>query len=303
MNENSRVRRLLELLIYLSSGLRYSLPEIAERFSISERTVYRDLCTLREVGFIIPEPAGGRYYIDKDTPYFREISELLHFSREEAILLNKVIHAISDENLLKQNLIKKLYALYDFDRVADTIVEPKHAATIHSLIKAIKAKKRVLLRGYFSANSGQISDRLVEPFEFTANYLATWAYDLADQSCKTFKNTRITSVEVQPDSWKFEHLHKPLPIDVFRMTADKWTKVGLRLNLRAVELLKEEYPLAEQHILPSENDGYHLICEVAGFEGVGRYIMGLHDEIEILYPDSLKTFIRNKAKTILTDVN
>nr|WP_320022517.1 WYL domain-containing protein [uncultured Draconibacterium sp.] len=303
MREQSKVKRLLELLIYLSSGLRYSLSEIADRFQVSDRTVFRDIKDLREIGFIIPEPNDGRYYVDKNTPYFREISELLHFSKEEAVILQNAIHGVSDENLLKRNLIRKLYALYDFDRVADTIVKPQYSANIHELIKAIKYRNKVILRGYFSANSGQMKDRIVEPFDFTTNYVATWAYDMEDSCCKTFKNARITSVQLLPEPWENERKHRVLPIDVFRISSDKEIPVKLKLSMRAAELLKEEYPLSEEFIKPLTDEKFMFEAKVAGFEGVGRFVMGLCDEIDVEYPQSLKEFIQNKAKNIITDIS
>ena len=303
MREQSKVKRLLELLIYLSSGLRYSLSEIAARFQVSDRTVFRDIKDLREIGFIIPEPNDGRYYVDKNTPYFREISELLHFSKEEAVILQNAIHGVSDENLLKRNLIRKLYALYDFDRVADTIVNPQYSANIHELIKAIKYRNKVILRGYFSANSGQMKDRIVEPFDFTTNYVATWAYDMEDSCCKTFKNARITSVQLLPEPWENERKHRVLPIDVFRISSDKEIPVKLKLSMRAAELLKEEYPLSEEFIKPLTDEKFMFEAKVAGFEGVGRFVMGLCDEIDIEYPQSLKEFIRNKIKNSITDIS
>lgn len=72
--------------------------------------------------------------------------------------------------------------------------------------------------------------------------------------------------------------------------------------MRAAELLKEEYPLSEEFIVQEEEDKFVFEAEVAGFEGVGRFVMGLCDEIEIVCPDSLKEFIKNKAKNIITDV-
>lgn len=289
-------------MIYLSSGLRYSQHEIAGRFGVSGRTVFRDIKDLREVGFIIPEPVNGRYYIDKNTPYFKEISELLHFSKEEAHILQNAIHSVSDENLLKRNLIKKLYALYDFDRVANTIVKPQHSANIHELIKAIKYKNKVILRGYFSANSGEMKDRMVEPFDFTTNYVATWAFDMEDHCCKTFKNARITSVQPLPEPWENEKAHKAVPIDVFRISSDKRIKVRLNLSMRATELLKEEYPLSEEFICLLSDEQSVFETEVAGFEGVGRFVLGLINEIEIVYPDSLKDYLKNIIKNSIADI-
>lgn len=301
MPEQTKLKNILELMIFLSSGLRYTLQEIATRLNISERSAFRYIADLKDVGFIIPPPQNGRYYIDKSTPYFKEISELLHFSKEEAVILQNAIHSISDENLLKRNLVKKLYAIYNFERVPDTIVKPEHSANIHELIKAIKYKNKVILRGYLSANSKQQRDRIVEPFDFTTNYIATWAYDIEDGCCKTFKNTRISSVQILSEPWKNTDKHKAIPMDVFRISSTEKTDIKLILSVRAAELLREEYPLAEDYITQFDNEHFEFEAPVSNFDGVGRFIMGLCDEIEIIYPETLKQFIKNKAKNILND--
>lgn len=301
MNEQNKLRRLLEMLLFLSSGIRYSLEEIAERFEITPRTAYRYIDTFRNAGFVIPRPKDGYYYIDKNSPYFREISELLHFSREEAVILQKAIHSIDNENLLKQNLVNKLYALYDFDRVANTIVRKEYSENIHQLIRAIKNRNQVILKEYLSANSNEARDRLVEPFDFTTNYVATWAYDISTRCCKTFKNTRIKSVQILPQPWQNETKHKKLPIDVFRISSNWQTQVSLKLSIRSCELLKEEYPLAEEYINKLNDKEYLFTAPVCGFEGVARFVMGLYDEIEVIEPEELKEFLKNKAEKILTD--
>ena len=106
MKKPAKIRKIPGLIIYFPSGFRYARNEIANRLDISERLVYRYLEDLKDVAFfIIPPPKDGRYCIDKHTPYFKEISELLHFSEEETILQH-AIHAIIDENLLKRKLVK-----------------------------------------------------------------------------------------------------------------------------------------------------------------------------------------------------
>lgn len=301
MNEQQKLRRMLEMMIFLSSGIRRRIPELARRFEISERTAFRYIQSFREAGFIIPKAKDGYYYIDKNSPYFREISELLHFSKEEAFILQQAIHSINNENLLKQKLVAKLYALYDFDRVPDTVVKQEYSENIHQLMRAIQHKKRVVLQGYFSANSNCNSDRLVEPFEFTTNYVATWAYDVKDGVCKTFKNTRITSVVLLDEPWVQETKHNVLPMDVFRISEPEQTEVVLKLGIRANELLKEEYPLAEEYITEQDDGKFIFKAPVCGFEGVGRFIMGLAAEITVISPPKLKEFIQYKAKNILTD--
>ncbi|WP_430936629.1 helix-turn-helix transcriptional regulator [Saccharicrinis sp. 156] len=301
MNEHEKLRRLLEMLIFLSSGLRYTKDEIIQRFNLSERSFYRYIRTFRNAGFIILVPKEGRYFIDKKSPYFKEIDELLHFSKEEAYILQQAIHSISNVNLLKQNLIEKLYALYNSERVADTITKMEHSKNIHEITKAIKQKKRVLLIGYQSANSNAKKDRVVEPFKFTSNFIATWAYDVESNCCKIFKNTRSASVKILKENWNHEPFHVALPMDVFRISSKEQTEVKLKLSVRASELLKEEYPLAEQFITVDPHDDCVFTAPVCGFEGVGRFVIGLCNDVEVVYPRELKDFIKTKVKNILTD--
>lgn len=301
MDDQPKLHKLLEMLLFLSTGLRYRIEEISERFDITVRTAYRYINTFKEAGFIFPDTRSGYYSIDKNSPYFREISELLHFSREEAVILQKAIHSIDNENLLKQNLINKLYSLYDFDRVADTIVKKEYSANIHQIMLAIRYKNQVILKEYLSANSNEARDRLVEPFDFTTNYVATWAYDIHSKCCKTFKNTRVKSVRVLSQRWEYEERHKKMPIDVFRISSSRQIKVSLKLSIRAYELLKEEYPLAEEYIQPIGYRKYLFTAPVCSFEGIGRFVLGLCNEIEVIEPQEFKVFLKNRAKKILTD--
>lgn len=294
--DHSRLEQLLEMLLYLSSGVKHTKAEVMERFDITERTFYRYIETFRTAGFILPRPKGGLYHIDKASPYFKEIDELLHFSKEEAYILQRAIHSIDNENLLKQNLIQKLYSLYDFKRVANTIVKQENSEHIHLIIKAIKQKKRVVLCGYKSANSDVVRDRVVEPFDFTTNYMATWAYDVDSGLCKTFRNTRMAQVRILDDAWQYEPLHHRLPMDVFRFSSKQQWPVKIKLSMRAAHLLREEYPLAEQYISQLSSTEYLFDGQVCSFEGVGRFVLGLPDDTEVVASDQFLSFLRKKSK-------
>ena len=136
MDEHAKLKRTLSIIILLLGIRKYSRNEITEKFNISERTFHRYIATFRDSGLIV-EQEQGLYQIRRVEPQLKELSELLHFSEEEAIILNKAIMAIDDNNLLKANLRKKLYAIYDFDRIAKTITQPAQAANIQAIIKAL----------------------------------------------------------------------------------------------------------------------------------------------------------------------
>ena len=152
-------------------------------------------------------------------------------------------------------------------------------------------KKQVVLRQYESAHSDGAKDRLVEPIEFTANMIDIWAYDVDNGDNRVFKVARIHEVEVTDADWAFKSKHKVLKPDVFRMTGPKSEKVALQLNTRAKSLLLEEFPLAEK-VLKREDNKWVLRTVVHGFEGVGRFVIGLAADVKILEGEGLKEYVR-----------
>ena len=286
------------MLLLLSGNRNYTVSELAEKYETSQRTIHRYLSSFRDVGFVV-EQENGRYRIatmDKD---FRKLSDLLHFSEEEAWLLTKAIHAVSDNNVLKTNLEKKLYSLYNFDRVADSVVKGKNSDNVHKLLKAMKEKKQVLLRSYRSANSNIERDRLVEPFDFNTNYIAVWAFDPESRKNKLFKTARIERVEVLDSSFEHADKHKKQPIDVFRMSSEKQIPVRLLLNMRAFNLLIEEFPLAEPLCTKLPDNKWQFDAKVCGFDGVGRFVLGLLGEVKVMAPKGLKEYVEKKISTTM----
>jgi len=297
MTETPHPERLLRMLLMLSGGRKYPANEIAERFGISRRTFYRDQQTLLNVGFAI-EQQDGMYWIDKIESPFKELHQLPFFTEEEAWIMRRSIHSIDENNQLKANLVEKLYALYKFGKVAEIIVRREQSEVVSNLTRAISQQQRIILRGYHSSSSNTIHDRTVEPFDFTHNFIAVWAFDTADQTCKTFKISRISQVTFTGEPFQSAHLHQSLPLDVFRISGAQQTIVKLRLSLRAYNLIVEEYPLSEKFLTPLPGNHWLFKAPVCSFEGVGRFALGLCEDVEILAPHELKTFISEKIKCL-----
>ena len=288
--DQPKIERMLRLMKMLTANTTYSVDEIAERLNMSRRTIYRYIDTFREAGFVIKK-SGSHIRLDKESPHFKDISQLVHFTQEEAVILKRAIESIDDTNLLKQNLKRKLYSVYDNKILADTIVRGSNAATVHSLIEAIEERKQVILCNYRSSHGGAIRDRRVEPFAFTTNYVQLWCFDTESHSCKLFKLSRIGSVEPTSDPWQWESEHQQGFMDIFRMHGNERHPVTLRLGILARNLLVEEYPLAEEQITPTEDGGGILTTEVTSYSGVARFVVGLMDDITILNTPELEQYI------------
>lgn len=289
--DQPKIERLLRLMKMLTANTTYTVDQLAERLDMSRRTIYRYIDTFREAGFVIKK-SGDCIRLDKASPHFKDISQLVHFTEEEAVILKSAIESIDDTNLLKQNLKRKLYAVYDNKTLADTVVRGKNAPNIRALIEAIEEERQVILHGYQSAHGSAVRDRRVEPFAFTTNYVQVWCYDTEDGLCKLFKSSRIASVELTATAWQHKAEHREGFIDAFRMHGEQPMRVVLELGLLAANLLTEEYPLAERDLKPLGNGRYLLDTQVASPYGVGRFVAGLLDDIRIVDAPELADYLR-----------
>ena len=287
--DQPKIERMLRLMKMLTANTRYTVDDIADRLNMSRRTIYRYIDTFREAGFVIKK-SGNHIRLDKESPHFKDISQLVHFTEEEAVILKRAIESIDDTNLLKHNLKPKLYSIYDNKILADTIVRGNNAEIVHSLIEAIEQKNQVILHDYRSAHGSAVRSRRVEPFAFTTNYVQVWCFDLESLTCKLFKLSRIGSVEILNTKWDNEAAHDKGFIDVFRMHGTKRHRITLSLGIMARNLLIEEYPLAEEHLSP-DNNRWLLQTEVADYAGVARFVVGLLDDIIIVNSPELEQYL------------
>lgn len=297
--DQPKLERLLRLMKMLTANNSLTIDEIAYKLDISSRSVYRYIDTFRDAGFVIKK-TNNCPKLDKSSPYFKEISELIHFTEEEAYILKSAIESIDENNLLKQNLKKKLYTVYDYNILAETIVSGKNGRNVQQLVQAIENKNRVVLKNYASAHGNDIRDREVEAYAFTTNYVQVWCYCPDEHQNKLFKVSRIGSVEVLPHPWQNELDHQSGYIDVFRMHSNQTSPVKLKLGLRAANLLMEEFPLASKHLTKLSNSEWMFSAGVCSFDGVGRFVMGLLDDIEIVESPELEKYIADRIKNIQT---
>lgn len=298
MTDIPKMDRLLHLLTLLCGPFAYTLDDLASRVQKSPRTILRYIQSMEDAGFIIHK-SNGFYKLMKENKEGKMLYELLHFTREEAFVLGKAIYSIDANNLIKSTILKKLYALYDFEKAAETFVNPVYGENVHKLLDAINHKKQVILKGYSSAHSHSISDRLVEAFDFTTDFISIWCYEIKNQKIKLFKTSRIREVEILDKPWQYQDQHQKGYIDIFRVSSAEKYPVKLELSIRAYHLLIEEYPQAHDFISKNDENKYLFDGWVCNWEGIGRFCLGLIDEIKIISPEELKIHIKNKIKNPL----
>ncbi|WP_276369324.1 WYL domain-containing protein [Chryseolinea sp. H1M3-3] len=284
----AKLLRLFQIIAVLKSG-HWTIKQLADRFDTSDRTIYRYINLLEEVDFLLEKDFENRFFIitTEDDPTQAQ------FSIEETKLIKKLIQAGAQDNPLKSSLLKKLSLNSEMDSMPRLFLKARLGHFVDKLAESILNKNQIVLKNYHSANSNEIRDRLVEPIHFGDNYQSIIALDTQDKICKQFKLDRIGEIIEMGSKVQFENLHQKNQTDIFGFTGDSNTWITLHLSLRAYLLLREEYPLSIPYIERTEN-GYTFHGPVSNLEGIGRFVLGLMDEIQIKGPDLFKTFIENK---------
>jgi len=292
--DQQKIQRMLRLLMKLSGKRWCSLQEIIDILECSGRTVYRYLETFETAGFVL-EKDKGKYRLQKDAGSTRSLQNLMHFSEEEVLILYETLDLIEGTSPLKEQLIRKLNVLYDY-KALEKLQQADDLTKIHALRDAIQNKKQIQLKSYRSSNSDKITDRIVEPFDFLPDYRSVWCCEHKSKSCKQFKLARIHEIELLSRDWEDERLHKIPFTDVFRISAVKpLCEIEAVLSLKAYNLLMEEFPLSKDFIM-KEKIGYVLKIPVAGYQGIGRFVMGLPGYINVLAPVGFQAFLNKERK-------
>ncbi len=286
----AKLLRLFQIIAVLKSG-HWTIKQLADRFDTSERTIYRYINLLEEVDFLLEKDFENRFFIitTEDDP------SQAQFSIEETKLIKKLIQSGAHDNPLKSTLLKKLSLNSEIDGMPRLFLKVRLGQFVEQLAETIRSKKQVVLKNYHSANSNEIRDRLIEPIHFGDNYQSIIALDTQDKICKQFKLDRIGEIIEIKTKYQHEELHQKNQNDIFGFMGDSNTWITLHLTLRAYLLLREEYPLSIPFTERTE-DGYHFHGPVSNLDGIGRFVLGLMDEIQIKGPEPFKTFIEGKLQ-------
>lgn len=289
MVDHRKIYRVFNLISRLRSPFGATKTALARDFDVSERTIERYIVLLQDLGFDVTKQAN-RFRIECVGKHQVTPEDLIVFSLEEAAAIKDAITNSPLRGPLQKSLLTKLYALTDIDEISDTLYRQNISKNISAIRRAIKSKEQLILKNYHSVSSSKTSDRLIEPIKFFSYYTYLLAFEVNSQMVKQFKIDRIEGVHAAGYSWQFEAKHGQTRIDAFGMSGTELIPVTLKLSTRAHHLMEEEFPdtVTDIHIV---DDGAIYDGAVYSFEGIGRFIMGLLDEVVVVKPEGLKVYI------------
>lgn len=297
MHNQNKILRVLQLIALLKKEPAKSIRFLSGILESTDRTVYRYLDLVKELGFDLQRDSHNRFYIVSE-----DNNETVEFSNEEASLLRELLLSSGSKSNLKDALLRKIYLKSEIVIQGNHLLNAHLGKIVSDLSKAITENKQVVLKKYQSANSNTITDRLVEPISFTDNYTSLCAFEVETAKNKFFNIERITQINVLQKQNEFEDQHQLDSPDAFGFTAQNGLPfdIDIRLNLRAFVLLKQEYPMVVTFVKQEpKTSNYRLKISINNPKPVIRFVLGLLDDVEIIGSVAFKDYLKNYVFTTI----
>ena len=213
----SRLTRLTNILLQLQSRRLVTSQELAEKFGISQRTIYRDIRALEEAGVPVIGEIGTGYYLPEDY----RIPPVMVTEQEVNALLTaqKYFESNSDQSIYESldRLASKVKALLKYstkekaERLEQRVmfykssanVKTNHLASIQSSIT-----DNILIEiKYHAIHSDMVSERLVEPLAvyYTKDKWLMIAYCRLREALREFRIDRILHLKSTSTSFAERH--------------------------------------------------------------------------------------------------
>lgn len=306
----NRIDRLSAILIMIQTKRIVKAGEIAIRFEISKRTVYRDIRALEQAGIPIGAEAGIGYYLTEGyhlPPVMFTKPEASSMLIAEKLVENFADHSIEKNFKSALDKIKSVLPLSEKDFLeiltpSITILQHYNTSIYNfpnnflSDIQQALAAKKVLKLDYYALYSDKLSEnRLVEPIGL-CYYAFAWhlfAYCRLRNDYRDFRLDRIKNLTITGEQFVANN-RMPLPEFLKGMyQSNNLEPVVIRFDksiISYVEKPKYYYGFVDEKDLGSQVE-MHFMTDSMDY--ISRWMITHGSKVEIVSPEILKDLVRN----------
>lgn len=289
--------RLFKIVYYLLEKGKATAPELAAKFEVSTRTIYRDIDLLSEAGIPIyaTQGKGGGIYLLDD---FVLDKSLFNTSEQEQILMAlQEFSAIDIKGA--DELLTKLGALFQTN-VTNWIEvdvsnwgEDDTRQEMFGLIKRAIYHKNEVSFCYFSGK-GEKTKRLVQPAKlvFKNNNWYLYGYCLLRKDYRFFKLTRIVDLKVEEKT--FVPGTVP-PLRKKQFIREETVSVTLKFDKSAAFRVYDEFP---DKVTKDEEGNFIVQTDLPVSNILYSYILSFADCVEVVEPQEIREQIKQKLKVM-----
>jgi predicted DNA-binding transcriptional regulator YafY len=304
-----RFDRIVSILVQLQSKRIVKAQELADRFDVSLRTIYRDVKTLEASGVPIISEAGVGYSIMEGyrlPPVMFTKEEAGSFVAAEKLMQKFVDKSLGNYHESAMLKIKSVLSGKEKDWISalesQITVDPSQQLfnenlpdALEILFESIAEQKQFYLK-YHSLNSELPSERHIEPVGLfhENNFWYLLGYCLYRKDYRQFRTDRMLAIKRTklPFTIKHgnleDHLNKTKQIEKFKIIVLIDKSVA-----RYISGSKKHYGFVEEKSIEN-NIEMTFMC--SSLEGFSRWYLMFADYAEIIEPKSLKERVKDILK-------
>lgn len=306
-----KLERLLSIIILLLNRRMVQAKELAERFEVSVRTIYRDVEAINAAGIPVVTYQGTNggigltegYRLDRNVLTNNELAAIVtalrsistSYGNEQHLRLMEKINSVvpldySEEFRHKASGVLIDYAPWD----GNERLQPK----LQLLKEAID--NRFVVRLTYSNANGEGSQRCVEPYTLILKgrqwYLQ--AYCLEKEQFRLFKLNRMKGAEIDRERTFIRRELLPQEPDTGPNPHElpQVAEIVLRFRAEALHLAEELFGVEELEAV--EGGGWQVKKAYPEDEWLYRFILSLGYQAEVLAPAHLREIIASRAEQI-----
>lgn len=289
-----RESRLFRIVYYLLQNGKATAPELAQKFEVSIRTIYRDVDSISSAGIPIyaTQGKGGGISILNDYT----LDKSLFSEQEQAQMLTALQGMVATTEKNSNELLTKLSGLFQIN--STNWIEVDFSDWAHrtpqqdtfNIIKEAIFQKRVISFCYFSGK-GNKEKRNVRPIRlvFKSKSWYLYSFCLLRNDYRFFKLTRIKELEMLSET--FTQDFTPTKIEK-QIQIENTAAVKLKFDRQAAFRVYDEFT---DSITEDSQGNLYVQIDLPDNEVLYSYVMSFSDSVEVLEPQS----IREQMKKIL----
>lgn len=299
-----KINRMIEIVTILLNKKTVTAASLAERFGVSQRTIYRDIDLLSASGVPVYTSKGTNGGISIMESY--TLNRAILSDADKDLLLFALNSLQSTRHPEVNNVLEKLGAVFE-NRCSDWIsvdfspwgYDPGSGDKF-SDIKTAVLQNRVLRIDYINSQNVK-SSRKIQPlyldFKYKTWYLRAWCCERGD--FRTFRISRIKKVDILDEKFDRSECLARAPQSGISDDGGSWSSTVhliLQFEEAALYRLLDDYDDIE---IQDNGDGtYTLEVDFPEDEWVYGYILSFGTNVKVIEPENIKKIIRQKAKKI-----
>ena len=284
--------RLFKILYYVLEKGKVTANELAEKYEVSIRTIYRDIDVLSSAGIPIYATQGKGGGIEIADDFVLKKSFLSENEQEQILIALKGLELTNKE--YENELLTKLTALFktkNTNWIEVDFTNWQRSKSYDELFKDIKSaiiNKNIVRFIYFSSNKKETS-RKVKPIRllFKGWDWYVYAFCLSRNDFRYFKLSRIKEFEILPNTFEddFDSIVLKKEIE-YEETVFVKVKFDREMAFRV-------YDEVSSAIEEDEDGSLYATVELPNDYNLYNYIFSYGDVAEVLEPKEIRDKIKN----------